>query len=166
MATQQELEDFQRKYNKPVIEGLIVGFSGIDPQEINKFNPEELTSNQISIVNDEIKKRFSELEILIDSGNIDTDTLEPKPTPTPSSPQTSTRTSNHEELEGLQGGNPNDHKHLDQLTYDYLMQLIDELFRKSGVVTASIEFIGKVLRQSTLNEIIDARISEYLSNNP
>ena len=67
---QSWIEEFERKYNKPKIEPIIVGFSGIDPQ-LKGINDEA--------IDDEIWKRLQEIEIRIDSGNIDPEAPEPPP---------------------------------------------------------------------------------------
>ncbi|MBQ7594087.1 MAG: hypothetical protein IJU48_07025 [Synergistaceae bacterium] len=73
----------------------------------------------------------------------------------------------HEKLQRvLGGGGEGDHYHLDHNEHLHLTQIHNELFPTDGRTQAVINFIGQVLRESTLNELIDARIREYLSNNP
>ena len=90
---QSWIEEFERKYNKPKIEPIIVGFSGIDPQPKVDVDAEELLKN---------------IKLVIDSGNIDPDAPEPTPDPTPLIPTEI----DHEKLGGLLGGNSNGHYHL------------------------------------------------------
>ena len=112
-------EEFERKYEKPVLNGLVVGFSGIDPQKKGDCgcDPDELTDAQLAIVNEEIDKAIDELIILIDSGEIGSDYPTPPPTPTPTPTPTPILT-NHEELEGLQGGQEGEHYHLTEAERD------------------------------------------------
>lgn len=92
-------EEFERKYNKPKIERVTVGFSGIDPQI------KAVSSGEID---EEIMKRLSEIEIRIDSGRIDGDDDDTTPEPSHFEPSEI----NHEELDVLLGGNPDGHYHL------------------------------------------------------
>ena len=113
MAEKNYRDEFTKKYEKPILNDLVVGFSGIDPQNKSSYNATELTDEQLDIVNNEIDKKLQEIKIKIDSGNVDPDNPYPEPTPTPE-PITPTRTNNHEELEGLQGGQDGEHYHLTQ----------------------------------------------------
>lgn len=116
MAEKNYRDEFTKKYEKPILNDLVVGFSGIDPQNKSSYNATELTDEQLDIVNSEIDKKLQEIKIKIDSGSVD-DTPEPEPTPSPE-PSTPTRTNNHEELEGLQGGQDGEHYHLTQAERD------------------------------------------------
>ena len=71
----------------------------------------------------------------------------------------------HEQLDNLQGGATGQHYHLDAHTYMHVVDVIQELFMKNGVSPAQTNFIGTVLRESTLNALIDARIAAYQSSN-
>ncbi len=117
MPSNNYYEEFEKKYEKPVLNGLVVGFSGIDPSVKGNCDCDtnELTDEQLAIVNGEIEKKFNELKILIDSGNVDPYTPEPTPTP---SPTPTPILANHEELEGLQGGQDGEHYHLSEDDYN------------------------------------------------
>lgn len=97
------IEDFEQKYNKPQIEQITVGFSGIDPTP-------KYTGGSGEALADEVLKKLEELEIRIDSGNIDPDTPEPAPSPSPA-PVIQTE-NDHEKLNNLLGGNSDGHYHL------------------------------------------------------
>ena len=89
------IEDFEKKYNKPTVEPITVGFSGIDP------NP-KCTGGSDEAVAEEVLQRLKEIEIRIDGGNIDPDTPEPEPSPSPA-PVIQTE-KDHEKLNNLLGG--------------------------------------------------------------
>lgn len=97
------IEDFERKYNKPIVEPITVGFSGLDP------TPKYIGGSGEAVA-DEVLKKLEELEIRIDSGNIDPDTPEPAPSPSPA-PVIQTE-NDHEKLNNLLGGNSDGHYHL------------------------------------------------------
>ncbi len=62
------IEEFESKYNKPHINPITVGFSGIDP------TPKSVSAENLD---EEILNRLKEIEIRIDSGNIEPDKPEP-----------------------------------------------------------------------------------------
>ena len=88
-------EEFERKYNRPAVERVTVGFSGIDP------NPKYVTPDNLD---GEILERLRNLEIRIDSGNVDPGT--PEPTPAPVQPIITT--TDHERLDNLLAGTRTD----------------------------------------------------------
>ena len=102
-------EEFEKKYNKPKLERITVGFSGIDPQI------KAVSSGEID---EEILKRLSDIEIRIDSGKIDGGDDEPEPEPGHFEPSDFS----HEDLDGLLGGSSEGHYHL---TGDELFKLRD-----------------------------------------
>ena len=97
------IEEFEKKYNRPTVEPITVGFSGIDP------NPKS-TGGSSEAVAEEVLEKLKELEIRIDGGNIDPDTPEPAPSPSPA-PVIQTE-KDHEKLNNLLGGNSDGHYHL------------------------------------------------------
>ena len=105
------IEDFEKKYNKPTIEQITVGFSGIDP------NP-KYTGGSSEEISQEVLEKLKELEIRIDSGNIDPDAPEPAPSPSPT--PTIQIEDDHEKLNNLLGGNSDGHFHV---THDELAKL-------------------------------------------
>lgn len=92
-------EEFNKRYKAPQVDEVTVGFSGIDPQ-VKTVNDAD--------IGEEVWKRLKELEIRIDSGNIEPDKPEPEPDPYPLVPVVT----DHEKLDGLLGGNENGHYHL------------------------------------------------------
>ena len=108
-------DEFLQNYDKPTLDGLIVGFSGIDPQRKQENKQEcgcdntTLTDEQKAIVDDKIYEKFHELEIRIDSGNInpdaDDDVLPGYLDPTEI---------DHEKLKNLYGSGNGKHYHLSQ----------------------------------------------------
>ncbi len=88
-----------KNYNRPHIEQVTVGFSGIDPQKKCDCSQD---------ISDELEKKLKELKILIDSGNIDPDPPDPPIEPV----QPTILTTDHEELDNLLGGNEDGHYHL------------------------------------------------------
>ena len=105
------IDDFKRKYEKPQIEPITVGFSGIDPQR-------KCEGNSVSL--DDLLEKLKELEIRIDSGNIEPDT--PEPTPEPIQPVI-TSEDDHEKLKNLLGGNNDGHYHLTENELEKLQNL-------------------------------------------
>lgn len=93
------IEDFEQKYNKPTINPITVGFSGIDP------TPKSVSAENLD---EEILNRLKEIEIRIDSGNIEPD----KPEPTTEPARLEPSEIDHEKLGNLLGGNENGHYHL------------------------------------------------------
>ena len=93
-------EDFRKKYVNPRVENMIVGFSGIDPDEKQGLNQQDIDKLILAYL--------ARLTIRIDSGNLDTSADEPEV------PDISLRPSEipHEKLEGLLGGDANGHYHL------------------------------------------------------
>ena len=97
-------EEFYKKYLQPRVEKIIVGFSGIDPDEYS-FS---LTDEQLELVKDLVLAYLLKLTIKIDSGNIDPDEPEPEVQPVMLKPSEIP----HELLDGLLGGGEEGHYHL------------------------------------------------------
>ena len=110
-------EDFLKVYENPSLDGVIVGFSGIDPQKKSSGSDmgdgcdcdnTTLTDEQKTIVDEKIYEKFHELEIRIDSGNIDPDAEEDEVLPGYLDP----KEIDHEVLKNLYGGGTSGHYHL------------------------------------------------------
>ena len=101
--------EFYQKYAAPVVEGITVGFSGIDPSQIaENIQNSTLTPAQIDLIDKLIQEYMASLSIQIDSGNVDPDAADGsviftnlKPSDIP-----------HEQLGGLLGGDEAGHYHL------------------------------------------------------
>lgn len=65
------VEEFERKYERPVVNEMIVGFSGIDPSSKSEYDANKLSPQQVGIVNAEIQRVLRGLSIRIDSGLIE-----------------------------------------------------------------------------------------------
>ena len=105
-------EDFLKVYEKPSVDGVIVGFSGIDPQKKSSgsgmggecdCDNTTLTNEQQAIVDRKINEKFHELETRIDGGNVDPKEID------------------HEVLKNLYGGNSNGHYHLSKEERDKII---------------------------------------------
>ena len=101
-------DDFRKKYSNPRVENIIVGFSGLDPDELHKLSKED--------VDKLILAYLTKLTIKIDGGNLDPSADEPEV------PDITLRPSEipHEKLDELLGGDKNGHFHL---TEDELAKL-------------------------------------------
>lgn len=108
------IEEFESKYERPQIDPITVGFSGIDPQRKGSGGSNEE-------VTEEVLERLKAIEIRIDSGNIDPDTPEPTPSPIPT-PIIQTE-NDHEKLTHLLGGNSQGHYHLTATELDKLQRV-------------------------------------------
>lgn len=114
-------DEFLEKYDKPTLDGLIVGFSGIDPQKKTSgdgcdCDNTKLTDEQKAIVDEKIYEKFHELEIRIDSGNVDPDE-EDEVIPGYLVPSEI----DHEVLKNLYGGGSSGHYHLSKEERDKLI---------------------------------------------
>ena len=98
-------DDFRNKYVAPRVENVIVGFSGIDPDErTNNFSEETLRAL--------VSEYLSQITVRIDSGNVTEPATEPEVQPSPVYiPQLPSEIP-HEELSGLLGGDENGHFHI------------------------------------------------------
>ena len=117
-------DDFIKVYDKPTLDGLIVGFSGIDPQKKKgdgdgcDCDNTKLTEEQQAIVDGQILEHIRNLEIRVDCGNVNPDDddddyvlpgyLDPTEI-------------DHEKLKNLYGGGPNGHYHLSKEERDKLI---------------------------------------------
>ena len=121
-------EDFLKVYEKPSLDGVIVGFSGIDPQKKSsgsgvsggdgcECDNTTLTDEQQSIVDGKIYEKFNELEIRIDSGNIDPDAEEDDILPG----YLDQKEIDHEVLKNLYGGGSEGHYHLSKAERDKII---------------------------------------------
>ena len=109
-------EDFKLKYAPPKVEGLTVGFSGIDPAGYAAT----LTEEQLEIVKALVLAYMSTLTIRIDSGSIDPDAPPPEVQPITLKPSEIP----HELLDGLMGGDEDGHYHLTDVQLDKLKAMI------------------------------------------
>ena len=112
-------EDFKLKYAPPKVEGLTVGFSGIDPAGYAAT----LTEEQLEMVKALVLAYISKLTIKIDSGSIEPDAPPPEVQPVTLHPTEIP----HELLDGLLGGDEDGHYHLTDVQLDKLKALIQAL---------------------------------------
>ena len=112
MAIKDWMDDFRKKYERPQMNNVTVGFSGIDPSlkgsEGCQCDPNDLTAAQKTIVNNQINEAISNLAIQIDAGNVDPDVEEPEVIPVYVEPSDI----DHEKLGGLLGGSEDGYYHL------------------------------------------------------
>ena len=109
-------EDFKLKYAPPKVEGLTVGFSGIDPAGYAAT----LTEEQLEMVKALVLAYISTLTIRIDSGSIEPDAPPPEVQPITLHPTEIP----HELLDGLMGGDEDGHYHLTDVELEKLKAMI------------------------------------------
>ena len=111
--------DFLKIYEKPSVDGVIVGFSGIDPQKKTSgsgmgggcdCDNTTLTDEQKAIVDEKINEKIHELETRIGGGNVDPKEID------------------HEVLKRLYGGDVLGHYHLTEYEWVRLGKMISILF--------------------------------------
>lgn len=110
MSIRSLIEEFNRRYNQPQINGMTVGFSGIDPARKEADTSSDLSEAQQQIVMNEIREFIENLLIQIDAGNVDPSAEEPEVIPYNLEP----RDIDHERLGDLLGGSDDGHYHLTQ----------------------------------------------------
>ena len=108
MSIKSFIDEFNRRYNQPQINGMTVGFSGIDPTKKEVDTSSDLSEAQQGIVLNEIKDFIENLLIQIDAGNIDPNAEEPEVIPYNLKP----KDIDHEKLGNLLGGNDDGHYHM------------------------------------------------------
>ena len=147
--------EFLERYEKPVVEEYIQGFSGIDPQK--KVNPGELNHEQLyGLLGGEDSGHYHLTEELLDKlenmpaegGQGEKGDKGDKGDPftyedftdeqlaalkgekgdkgDKGEPGSGTGTTNHEELTNLFGGNTNEHYHLTKAQYDWIIEQMSE----------------------------------------
>ena len=109
-------EDFKLKYAPPKVEGLTVGFSGIDPAGYAAT----LTEEQLEMVKALVLAYISKLTIKIDSGSIEPDAPPPEVQPITLHPTEIP----HELLDELMGGDEDGHYHLTDVELEKLKAMI------------------------------------------
>lgn len=115
-------DEFLEKYDKPTLDGLIVGFSGIDPQKKTggdscDCDNTKLTEEQQAIVDGQILEHIKNLEIRIDCGNVNPDDTDDYVLPGYLDPTEI----DHEVLKNLYGGGSSGHYHLSKEERDKLI---------------------------------------------
>ena len=103
-------DEFKKKYVQPRVEKIIVGFSGLDPDEYATA----LTDEQLELLKIFLLEYIQGIKIKIDSGSLDPNEPPPEVQPVTLKPSEIP----HEMLDGLLGGDDNGHYHLtdDELT--------------------------------------------------
>ena len=110
MSIKSLIDEFNRRYNQPQVNGMTVGFSGIDPTKKEIDTSSDLSEAQQQIVLNEIKDFIENLLIQLDAGNVDPNAEEPEVIPYNLEP----KDINHEKLGNLLGGTDGEHFHLTQ----------------------------------------------------
>ena len=113
-------DEFKKKYVEPRVEKVIVGFSGLDPDEYAFA----LTDEQLNTIKDLILLYLSKLTIRIDSGSLDPDEPPPEVQPVTLKPAEIP----HELLDKLLGGTDDGHYHLTEDELQKLLKLLAVLF--------------------------------------
>ena len=113
-------DEFKAKYVQPRVEKVIVGFSGLDPDEY-AFS---LTDEQLNAIKDLILLYLSKLTIRIDSGSLDPNEPPPEVQPVTLKPAEIP----HELLDELLGGADDGHYHVSDDELGKLRKLIEVLF--------------------------------------
>ena len=116
MSIKSLIDEFNRRYNQPQVNGMTVGFSGIDPTRKEVDTSSDLSEAQQEIVLNEIKDFIENLLIQIDAGNIDPNAEEPEVIPYNLEP----KDIDHEKIGNLLGGSDDGHFHLTQAEVDKL----------------------------------------------
>lgn len=124
-------EDFKLKYAPPKVEGLTVGFSGIDPAGYAAT----LTEEQLEIVKALVLAYISHITIRIDSGSLDPNESPPEVQPVTLHPTDIP----HELLDGLLGGDEDGHYHLTDVELDKLKAMIQTFVPDGTEVKVPIE---------------------------
>ena len=175
-------EEFKRKYVQPRVEKVIVGFSGLDPDEVELTLTDEQFELVKSFFQSYIQEYIQKVTIRIDSGSLDPDEPPPEAQPVTLKPSEIP----HEMLDGLLGGADNEHYHLALEEYNQLKEVLqikheedesgetfykltkeqyNKLIHILEEVYPDIDYDEPVfIDEEFINELIDARIKEYIRN--
>ena len=128
--------DFYKTYRAPNVEGITVGFSGIDPSPICGGNgglTQEEVNNLIADYISKVKIRIDGGEFDPDSGDLNIPYIDLPPGEIP-----------HNDLKGLQGGQDGEYYHLKAEELLNLGKLITELI-PDGTVSIDHEQLSNLL---------------------